>query len=606
MQTKAKPKNKTENFKRLLKKHTRLSVLAIITFQLLFAGNALGADRFWKGGTDDAWSGTNWATTSGGLTGNSISNADIAIFDSSSTSNCTIAPTNVSPVGISIASAYTGTINCATAFTGAFSSHFNQNGGTFNVYTTSAFITNSARIVKVSGTNATLKFLGSGLMVKNGIVQTAGMIKIGDGVIFEYDTSSASSTIGGGVFVSTSLTTVTQNSASYPMIVNGTANVSIGGRLSYRGGISLNSASATINFGDSAYIHHPNTVTSCISIGAGTINAGGSTISIYNGNFYNSGGTFNGDKSTVIMSGSVNSTFSTITGSNTFYNLRNVAKKHLTFENGKTTTINGLLELAGNSNTLGLTIRSMSAGNQFTIVKNGRSDCGQYLNILDSNNTGIPINARTSTNLGNNTGWTFNSLSAPTITAVTPSGSFNNSAARTLTISGTGFSEGATLGVTISANGGTALTIPSSGVTDVLISGVIMPAGIATGTYDITVTAGGGASTTGTGKITIVAGNPPTVSGVTPAGGFDNTASRLLTLSGTDFTAASTVTVNGVQLTMPAAENVNAITISGLTLPSGIATGTYNITVTNAYGSGVGTNLITITTPAPTVSSVTP
>src|SRR3989339_275708 len=214
---------------------------------------------------------------------------------------------------------------------------------------------------------------------------------------------------------------------------------------------------------------------------------------------------------------------------------------------------------------------------------------------------------------GNGTGTNLITIvtDAPTVGSVTPSGSFNNTSAKTLTVTGTGFTGGTgTSTVTAVSVNGTALTLPGSGITSTSIPGLVMPVGIGIGTYNILVEASTG-SGTGTNLITIVT-DAPTVSGVTPAGSFNNTSAKTLTVTGTGFhggTGASTVTavsVNGTLLTLPGAGTITSTEIPGLIMPAGIGVGTYNILVQASTGNGTGTNLITIVTDSPTVSGVTP
>src|SRR3989339_511497 len=199
----------------------------------------------------------------------------------------------------------------------------------------------------------------------------------------------------------------------------------------------------------------------------------------------------------------------------------------------------------------------------------------------------------------------------PVISSVTPAGSINNTAVRTLTITGTGFTGGTgTSTVTAVSVNGTALTLPGSGITSTSIPGVIMPGGIGIGTYSILVSATGG-NGTGTNLITIVT-DAPVISSVTPLGSFNNTSAKTLTVTGTGFhggTGASTVSaisVNGTALTLPGAGNITNTIIRGAIMPSGIPVGTYNILVTAAGGTGTGAQLVTITSPAPTVTNIGP
>src|SRR3989339_879804 len=213
---------------------------------------------------------------------------------------------------------------------------------------------------------------------------------------------------------------------------------------------------------------------------------------------------------------------------------------------------------------------------------------------------------------GNGTGTNLITIvtDAPVVSGVTPSGSFNNTAAKTLTVTGTGFLGGTgTSTVTAVSVNGTLLTLPGSGITGTTIPGLIMPSGIGVGTYSILVEASTG-NGTGTNLITIVT-DVPTVGSVTPSGSFNNTSAKTLTVTGTGFTGGtgtSTVTavsVNGTALTLPGS-GITSTSIPGLVMPVGIGIGTYNILVEASTGSGTGTNLITIVTDAPTVSGVTP
>ncbi|MEI6845934.1 MAG: PQQ-binding-like beta-propeller repeat protein, partial [Candidatus Firestonebacteria bacterium] len=183
------------------------------------------------------------------------------------------------------------------------------------------------------------------------------------------------------------------------------------------------------------------------------------------------------------------------------------------------------------------------------------------------------------------------------ITRVSPTAVFNNTGASTLTITGTGFTGGVEGGasiVTSVAVNGTSLTLPGSGITNTTIPGLMMPAGIASGTYDIIVNTTGG-SATGSKMITVVT-SAPAITSITPSGRFNNTAVRTLTVNGNGFTGGvsggtSTVTavsVNGAALTLPVSGITNT-TIPGLLLPSGMTIGTYNIIVAAQGGTGTGT-----------------
>ena len=101
----------------------------------------------------------------------------------------------------------------------------------------------------------------------------------------------------------------------------------------------------------------------------------------------------------------------TISGSNTFNNITNSTQPAtVTFTAGTTQTVSNF----GLSGTLGnlVTINSSTPGTQATLSKASGTVNGQYLSIQDSNATGgASWYTSNSTDLGNNTGWIFNSSS---------------------------------------------------------------------------------------------------------------------------------------------------------------------------------------------------
>ncbi|MGB9911096.1 MAG: LamG-like jellyroll fold domain-containing protein, partial [Microgenomates group bacterium] len=130
-----------------------------------------------------------------------------------------------------------------------------------------------------------------------------------------------------------------------------------------------------------------------------TINLGGDFIN--NGSFLHNNGT-------VVLNGSNQS----IWGTTTFYNLSKQVNSSaiLTFEAGKRQTILGALTLKGSANNL-LTLQSSSLGSQWEIDPQGTRDLG-YLAVRDSYNVNqnpITTAGLNITDLGNNTGWLFNS-----------------------------------------------------------------------------------------------------------------------------------------------------------------------------------------------------
>jgi hypothetical protein len=99
----------------------------------------------------------------------------------------------------------------------------------------------------------------------------------------------------------------------------------------------------------------------------------------------------------------------TISGSNTFNDITDtVQPSTVTFTAGTTQTVSNF-SLAGTAGNL-VTINSTTPGSQFTLSKSSGAVNAQYLAIQDSNATGgAGWYASNSTNLGNTTGWNFQS-----------------------------------------------------------------------------------------------------------------------------------------------------------------------------------------------------
>ena len=189
-----------------------------------------------------------------------------------------------------------------------------------------------------------------------------------------------------------------------------------------------------------------------------------------------------------------------------------------------------------------------------------------------------------------------------------------NTAPVTLSIMGTGFFGGMVSSTVSSVKLGT-LSIAAGYVaaSDSTITGVVIPSGVTAGTYDITVTALGGTSVTNSGdKFTVTAtGAPvPTVSSLSVSAG-SNLAPVTISVTGSGFFGGvGSSTVSSVKLgTLSIAAGYTATndsTITGVVIPSGLALGTYDITVTALGGTSatVAGDRFTVTTPAPAVSGL--
>jgi hypothetical protein len=158
----------------------------------------------------------------------------------------------------------------------------------------------------------------------------------------------------------------------------------------------------------------------------------------------------------------------------------------------------------------------------------------------------------------------------PTINTVSPS-TFDNSTARTLTITGSNFQATPTVKL-----GNTTLASVTFVSSTQLTS--VVPAGFTTGLYSLSVTNPGGATGTLPNAVTV---NPPlgafSVSGVSP-NVVSNKAANLITISGNGFVAPVSVTLGGTPVSGVTLVNNATITFN---LPQNYATGTYDLQVTN-------------------------
>lgn len=103
----------------------------------------------------------------------------------------------------------------------------------------------------------------------------------------------------------------------------------------------------------------------------------------------------------------------------------------------------------------------------------------------------------------------------------------------------------------------------------------------------------------------------PSVSSITPDTGVRGTTVAITDLHGADFTGAPSVNLTRNGMTNISAEGVALVSPDQLTctfsIPSGAATGQWNVVVTNPDArSGTLANGFTITDPAPAVGSITP
>ena len=188
------------------------------------------------------------------------------------------------------------------------------------------------------------------------------------------------------------------------------------------------------------------------------------------------------------------------------------------------------------------------------------------------------------------------STPAPTVTAITPN-SGSVSGGTTVSITGTGFSAGAT----VSLGGTTATGVMVNSSTSITAT----TAAHAIGAVTVVVTNADGQSGLLANGYTYTSSNPaPMVTSVAPntgpAGG-----GTTVTIAGTNFLAGATVSFGGT-----AATGVTVVSSTSITATTAArAAGTVNVVVTNTDGqNGTLTNgyTCTSTSPAPTVTSVVP
>ena len=204
-----------------------------------------------------------------------------------------------------------------------------------------------------------------------------------------------------------------------------------------------------------------------------------------------------------------------------------------------------------------------------------------------------------------------------TVTALAPvvSGlSVNNGAnisPATITVSGYGFFGGAGSSVVSAVKLGTGSLPFSPASSDSTIPGVIIPAGLGLGTYDVTVTTPGGISATTSADKYTVTTPAPTVTALSANNGA-NTSNVTITVSGSGFFGGvGSNTVSAVMLgttTLAYSGVSNDSTLPGVVIPSGLSAGTYDVTVTALGGTSATTSAdkytVTSLTPVPVVSGI--
>src|SRR5882757_942944 len=190
----------------------------------------------------------------------------------------------------------------------------------------------------------------------------------------------------------------------------------------------------------------------------------------------------------------------------------------------------------------------------------------------------------------------------PTITSLSPGSATAGSAAFTLTVNGTGFSNGAT----VQWNGSARTT---SFVNATQLTAGIAAADIATsGTAQVTVTSKG--KTSNSSAFTISSSVPPnpvpTVTSLSPATTVAGGAAFTLTVNGTNFVSGATVQWDGAARTTTVVSSTQ-VTVS-ITAADVVSAGSKAITVVNPSPGGGASNAtaFTITSPPSSLASLAP
>src|SRR3989339_203731 len=207
----------------------------------------------------------------------------------------------------------------------------------------------------------------------------------------------------------------------------------------------------------------------------------------------------------------------------------------------------------------------------------------------------------------------------PTVTNIFPSTGINTLSVQ-ITVIGTNFYAGTASSCVTSMklddSLNTALNISGIYGSDTMIGGVIIPAGIQPGTYNLKVTTTSGTNTTSGNKF-VVMDSVPVVNTVAPDTCANNTTTSV-TISGTGFYGGTgTPNVSSLQFVRTSAPVVTMLIasynvasdtlINYASVPTGYSPGTYDIRVTTNGGTNTtSAQKFVLTAPLPAVSSIFP
>ncbi len=260
------------------------------------------------------------------------------------------------------------------------SGNWTMTGGTFNADGGTVFLTGSGSSQLTSGGKAffNLTHAGSGTVTVTGNALTVN--------------GALSDAAGSGNFRSNGFAVTVAGATT----LNGGAFTAGAAAIHFNGGLTVSGGS---------FIGMSGAVTAAgVVETAGSMTAPTATLTD-SANWSFTGGTFNANHGTVLLSG----TNQHIIGSTTFFNLTKTvtAADTLTFQAGSTQTIGGTLTLKGASATKLLSLRSSTPGSTWNIFPMGTTAVS-FVDVADSVNGGKKtITATGSHNSGDDTGWKF-------------------------------------------------------------------------------------------------------------------------------------------------------------------------------------------------------
>ncbi len=491
-------------------------------------------------------------TTTGNLTVNANTTSTAVAVRMQTTGGQTISGTgSLGNLAINSTTTNNGNLTVTTALSGT-SALTNGSNATLNIGGTSGLTTltataagnavnyyGAAQTVKAT-TYSNLTLSGSGTKTTTGATV--------NGVLSMQGTATVSAAPAYGTAATLQYNTATARTAGVEWVSPYTATGGI--VIAGTGVISMNSAET---------VNAPLAINSGASLDVSTNNYA-LTLS---GSWTNNG-TFNARAGTVTFNGT---TGQGISGATTWYNLSVTGGgRTVSFQSGALQTVSNAITLTGAAGNL-LVLAPSTAGSAWLLHAPATQSIS-YVSASYSNASGgtaVAANNGTNTNGGNNTNWVF-----VTVTSTSPNTLAQNSPQTTVTITGTGFKNGAAVSFgdanitpgTVNVTNSTTITVP-----------VTVGAGATIGAHNVTVTNTDNATGTGTGAFTVTDGIAPASTITSPATGsvYNLSSPGSVAISGA---ASDNAAVSSIQVSTDGGDTWNTATCSGC--PGSNVTWTYN------------------------------